>query len=87
MLFVPAAAVMAPALQAYGGAGRFGHHLIIPLCAATALGHAVRAVSDRGDRANSAILRACGAAPEPPSRSKCCPLPFSLSRGSPSHGY
>jgi hypothetical protein len=63
MLFVPAAAVMAPALLAYGGAGRFGHHLIIPLCAAMALAHAVRAVSDRGGRANSAIYAGlwCGA--------------------------
>ena len=63
MLFVPAAAVMAPALLAYGGAGRFGHHLIIPLCAAMALAHAVRAVSDCGGRANSAIYAGlwCGA--------------------------
>ncbi|PZR86282.1 MAG: hypothetical protein DLM68_09905 [Hyphomicrobiales bacterium] len=54
MLFVPAAAVMAPALLAYGGAGRFGHHLIIPLCA-MAFAHAFRAASGRGRRANSAI--------------------------------
>ncbi|MGH6812681.1 MAG: hypothetical protein ACREDM_10150 [Methylocella sp.] len=54
MLFVPAAAVLAPALLAYGGAGRFGHHLIIPLCAAMAFAHAVRAVSGCGGRANSA---------------------------------
>lgn len=55
MLFVPAATVMAPALLAYGGAGRFGHHLIIPLCAAMAFAHAVRAASSRGGCANSAI--------------------------------
>jgi hypothetical protein len=63
MLFIPAAAVMAPPLLAYGGAGRFGHHLIIPLCADMALAHAIRAVSDRGGRVNSAIYAGlwCGA--------------------------
>ncbi|MGH6837601.1 MAG: hypothetical protein ACREDT_02130 [Methylocella sp.] len=55
MLFVPAATVMAPALLAYGEPGRFGHHLIIPLCAAMAFAHAVRAACSRGGRANSAI--------------------------------
>ncbi|MGQ0446566.1 MAG: hypothetical protein ACT4O2_15965, partial [Beijerinckiaceae bacterium] len=55
MLFVPAAAVMAPALLAYGGAGRFGHHLVIPLCTAMAFAHAVRAACSRGGCANSAI--------------------------------
>ena len=55
MLFVPAATVMAPSLLAYGGAGRFGHHLILPLCAAMAFAHAVRAASSRGGCTNSAI--------------------------------
>ncbi|MGH6796623.1 MAG: hypothetical protein ACREDD_08565 [Methylocella sp.] len=55
MLFVPAAAVLAPALLAYGGAGRFGHHLIIPLCVTLAFAHAVRAASGRGGCANSAV--------------------------------
>ncbi|MGH6844651.1 MAG: hypothetical protein ACRECU_08010, partial [Methylocella sp.] len=54
MLFVPAAAVLAPALLNYGEPGTFGHHLVIPLCVTLAFAHAARAASGRGGCANSA---------------------------------
>jgi hypothetical protein len=53
-LIVMAAAVMSPILVTYGGLGRFGHHLVILLCAVMVFGYAARAAMPPGNGASNA---------------------------------